>query len=60
MPTDVTDALEFDPPDAETVYANHCETCRRLDVEPVSRDRAQGFIEEWNEVLSGRGTPTTH
>jgi hypothetical protein len=60
MLTDVTDALEFDPPDADIVYANYCETCRRLGVEPVSRDRAQGLIEEWNDVLSGRGTPTRH
>ena len=52
--------IEFDPPDADTVYEGYLETCRRLGVEPVSRDRAQGLIEEWNEVLSGRGLPTTH
>jgi hypothetical protein len=54
------DAPEFDPPDAETVYANYLETCRRAGVEPVSRERAEGLIQEWNEVLSGRPEPTTH
>ena len=62
MPTDVTDALEFDPPDAETVYANHCETCRRLGVEPVSQERAQGLMAEWSDALAGRRLvpPNTH
>ena len=52
--------IEFDPPDAETVYGNYLRTCEMLGVKPVPRDRAQGLIEEWNDVLSGRGAPTTH
>jgi hypothetical protein len=59
MLTDPID-VEFDPPDADTVYEGYLETCRRLGVEPVSRDRAGALMAEWNEVLSGRGTPTTH
>jgi hypothetical protein len=41
MLIDVTDALTFDPPDTDTVYVNYLETCRRLGVAPVSRDRAR-------------------
>ena len=36
--------IEFDPPDSDRVYANYLETCRRLGVEPVSRERALGLI----------------
>jgi hypothetical protein len=54
------DISDLDPPDAERVYRNYLETCRRAGVEPVSRDRAQGLMAEWNEALSGRGAPTTH
>ena len=50
----------FDPPDANLTYANYLETCRRAGVTPVSRERAQGLIEEWSEVLSGGPEPTTH
>jgi hypothetical protein len=52
--------IEFDPPDSDRVYANYLETCRRLGVEPVSRERAEGLIGEWPEVLTGRPEPTTH
>ena len=31
------DAPEFDLPDADSVYAQYLETCRRLGVEPVPR-----------------------
>jgi hypothetical protein len=34
------DAREIDPPDAGAVYARYLETCRRLSVEPVPRERA--------------------
>ena len=47
----------FDPadvPDPERVYANYLKTCAMLNVEPVSRERALGLIQEWGEVLSGR------
>jgi len=32
--------------------------CRRSGVEPVPRERAEGLIQEWTEVLSGRPEPT--
>lgn len=53
-------ALEVGPPDADTVYRNYLETCRRAGVEPVPRERAQQLMAEWNEVLSGRPEPTQH
>ncbi len=40
------DPLEFDPPDADEVYAHYLETCRRLGVEPVPRERAAELIAE--------------
>jgi len=60
MPQDDAIEIQFDPPDPDRVYRNHRETCRRVGVEPVSRDRALGLIQERNEVLSGRPEPTTH
>ncbi len=33
---------------------------RRVGVKPVPRERAQGLMAEWTEVLSGRPEPTQH
>ncbi len=49
-----------DAPDPDRVYLNYSETCRRLGIEPVPRERAVGLIEEWTEVLTGSAEPTTH
>ena len=49
-----------DVPDPDQVYANHLRACAMLGIEPVSRERALGLIQEWNEVLSGRPQPTKH
>jgi hypothetical protein len=38
--------IEFDPPDADTVYANHLRTCAMLGIEPIPRERAQGLMAE--------------
>ena len=54
------DAAELDPPDADRVYRNYLETCRRLGVEPVPREGAFGLMQEWGEVLSGRPEPAQH
>ena len=54
------DTPEFDPPDAERVYRNYVETCRRLGVEPVPRERAQDLIAEWSDAIAaGRSVPPT-
>jgi len=60
MPDAVDDAIEdpFDRPDADAVYEKYVVTCRRLGVEPVSRERAQGLMQEWGEILLGRPEPT--
>ena len=53
----------FDPadaPDPDRVYRNYLKTCAMLGVEPVTRERALGLIQEWGEALSGRPEPTTH
>ena len=53
----------FDPseaPDSERVYLNYLETCRRLGIEPVPRERALGLIGQWTEVLTGRPEPKQH
>jgi hypothetical protein len=59
--TDV-DAPAFDPPDADVVYARYLDTCRRLGVQPVPRDRARGLIAEWSDAIaSGQSVlPATH
>jgi len=40
------DAPAFDPLDVERVYRNYLETCRRLGIDPVPRERALGLIQE--------------
>lgn len=47
------DAPEVDLPDPDQVYRNYVESCRRCGVKPVSRERAQGLIEEWTVALTG-------
>lgn len=48
-----------DPRDAE-FYQRYLKTCAMLGVEQVTRERADGLMQEWTEVLSGRPDPTTH
>ena len=55
-----SEAHGLEPPDGDAVYARYLETCRRLGVEPVPRERALGLIGEWTEVLSGRPEPMAH
>lgn len=54
------DAAPFDPPAAGAVYAPYLETCRRLGVKPVPRERAQALIREWTDAIAaGRSVSTT-
>ena len=56
-----SDAPSPDPPvSADRVYENYRRTCKKLGVKPVPRERADGLIQEWTEVLSGRPEPVTH
>jgi len=32
-------------------YRRYCESCRRLGVEPVTRERADEFVETWRAVV---------
>ena len=54
----------FDPadaPDPDLVYHSYVETCRRLSIEPVPRERALGLIGEWTHALTARrAPPATH
>ena len=59
MPND--DASEPQLPHADRAYALYLETCRRLGVDPVPRERAQDFMAEWsNAIAAGRAPPTIH
>ena len=60
-PTDNADNHSFaiEPLDMDRVYENYLRTCAMSGVEPVSRERALGLMQEWTEVLSGRPEPTT-
>jgi hypothetical protein len=49
-----------DAPEPDLVYAHYLETCRRLGIEPVPRERALSLVQEWTEALTGRPEPTTH
>ena len=42
------------------LYERYLVTCAMSGVEPVSRERPEGLIADWQEVLSGRPEPTTH
>ena len=55
MPDD--DVPELDQPDADRVHRNCVETCWRLGVEPVSRERAAELIREWAAVIARGGEP---
>jgi len=47
-----------DLPDADRVYRNYLATCRRLGINPVPRERAEGLIAEWSaEIVAGRSVP---
>ena len=63
MPDAEDDAINiaFDPPDPDLTYRNYLETCRRAGVEPVSREHADGLIQEWTETIAAAlSVPTTH
>jgi len=62
MPDPDDDAIEIkvEPVDADSVYEKYLETCRRAGIAPMSRERAAGLVQEWNEVPSGRPEPTQH
>jgi hypothetical protein len=51
--------IAFDPPDADRVYANYLETCRRAGVTPVSREHAQDLIADWPATIAAALVPPT-
>lgn len=51
------DVPELDLPDANRVYRNYLETCRRNGVKPVPRERAQELIAEWAAAFERIGEP---
>jgi hypothetical protein len=59
----MNDNADSDVPSVEPLdrlYANYLRTCAMSGFTPISRERADGLIQEWTEVLSGRPEPTTH
>ena len=38
-------------PDADTVYRNYLESCRRRGVDPVPRQRAHELVAEWTAAI---------
>ena len=59
---DDLDYLEFKAPNAERVYQNYLETCKRLGVEPVLVENAQHLLAEWSKAIARSGSvpPLTH
>jgi hypothetical protein len=46
--------------DLDGMCERYLVTCAMSGVEPVSRERALGLVQEWSEMLSGRPEPTAH
>ena len=53
-----TTPSSLDPPDADAVYADYLETCKRTGVEPVPREHAVDLIAK--TVGDGRIEPAHH
>ena len=51
-------SIAVEPLDLDRLYANYLWTCAMFGVEPVSRERGLGLIQEWTEMLSGSPEPT--
>jgi len=47
-------------PDPERVYLEYVESCQRLGIEALPRERALVLIKEWGDALSKTAEPTTH
>jgi len=66
VPTAALSCGEVDPADAldlrdeEEFYRRYLEACRRLGVEPVSRQHALGLVHAWAEMRSERPERTKH
>lgn len=53
-----SDGDTLDPLETDQLYERYLETCRRLCVEAVPRDRAQDLIAEWSYTIAiGRSVP---
>jgi len=50
-------SFTIEPLDLDRLYANYLRTWEMAGIEPVPRDRADGMIHEWQEVLSGPPEP---
>lgn len=46
--------------DLDGLYKRYLVTCAMSGVEPMPRQRAEGSVQEWTEVVSGRMEPTAH
>ena len=54
---DDTDAGPIKPPDPDEVYRHYLETCRRIGIEPVPRDRADELMREWSAAIYAQIKP---
>ena len=52
--------IAFVPPDPDIVWEHYLETCRRAGVTPVSREHADGLMQEWTATFAAgmSGSPT--
>ena len=58
-PGGTLDAAAFDPPDVDRLYERYADSCRRLGIEPLSRERVDTLAAEWIALL-GMDPPLRH
>lgn len=56
---DMLDAAAFDPPDVDRLYERYADSCRRLGIEPFSRERVDALAAECMALL-GTDPPLLH
>ena len=44
--------------DLDGFYERYLKTCAMWGITPSSRERVDGLIQEWSEILAGRPEPT--
>ena len=58
-PDGTLEATASDPPDVDQLYKRYADSCRRLGIEPLSRERIDAVAADWMARL-GTDLPLLH